>query len=164
MWGYERRIVVMSHKQKMLLAGLAIFGVIQFIQAPHNESKESLPVDFIKMFYVSDSTQQILKRACFDCHSNNTDYPWYSNIQPMGWLMTNHIKKGKEALNFSEFGNYKSRKQLSKLTGIVNSIKDESMPLSSYEWMHKNARLSHAEKTLIINLINKITDSLSTSN
>jgi hypothetical protein len=79
----------------------------------------------------------------------------------MGWLLAKHIKKGKAALNFSEFGSYSNRKQLSKLTGIANSIRDDNMPLSSYKWMHKNARLNSNEKSLLINWVQKLKDSLS---
>ena len=79
----------------------------------------------------------------------------------MGWLMSYHIKQGKEVLNFSEFGNYSARKQLSKLTGIANSIKDDIMPLSSYKWMHKKARISEDQKALIITWTQQIKDSLS---
>jgi hypothetical protein len=69
----------------------------------------------------------------------------------MGWLMANHIRQAKPVLNFSEFGSYSSRKQLSKLDGIANSIRDDIMPLSSYKLMHKHAQFSPLKKTLIIN-------------
>jgi hypothetical protein len=120
-----------------------------------------LATDISKIVSIPDSVQVVLKNACYDCHSNNTNYPWYSNIQPMGWLMATHIRQGKEELNFSEFGSYSSRKQLSKLNGIANSIKDDIMPLSSYKLMHKNARLSTIEKVLIINWVKQSKDSLS---
>lgn len=154
----------MRRIQKILLAVLALFIAIQFIQPSPNKSDDLLSTDFIKVIYVPDSVQYILQAACFDCHSNNTNYPWYSNIQPMAWLMANHIKKGKEVLNFSEFGIYKPRKQLSKLTGMVNSIKDGNMPLTSYSWMHKDARLTTIEKTLLISWMTRTLDSLSTNN
>jgi hypothetical protein len=93
----------------------------------------------------------IFKTACYDCHSNNTRYPWYSNVQPGGWLLASHIKNGRSALNFSEFGSYSQRKQTSKLKAIVNSLNDGTMPLKSYTLIHADARLSKDEKTLIIN-------------
>ena len=82
----------------------------------------------------------------------------------MGWLMAKHIMEGKAVLNFSEFGNYSARKQLSKLTGIANSIKDDIMPLSSYKWMHRNARLTEDQKAAIINWVQQSKDSLSAKN
>jgi len=85
----------------------------------------------------------------------------YSNIQPMGWLMAYHIKQAKNQLNFSEFGSYSQRRQVSKLDGIVNSIKDDIMPLKSYKIMHKSAQLSTDEKSLLINWAQQSIDSLS---
>lgn len=143
---------------------LIVFIIIQFIRPERNESSEVLPADISKLAAVTDSVQVLLKNACYDCHSNNTTYPWYVNIQPMGWLMTNHIQEGKSVLNFSEFGNYSARRQLSKLKGITNSIKDDIMPLSSYKWMHKNARLTQFEKALLINWVEQSKDSLSAKN
>ena len=78
----------------------------------------------------------------------------------MGWLMAYHIKKAKNQLNFSDFGSYTQRRQLSKLDGIANSIKDDTMPLKSYKIMHKSAQLSTNEKTLLINWAQQSRDSL----
>ncbi len=103
------------------------------------------------MVTVADSVKVILRNACYDCHSNNTDYPWYSNIQPIGWYLANHITKAKEDLNFSEFGGYSTRRQKSKLDAIGDEISNNGMPLPSYRLLHKNARLSENEKTLLIN-------------
>lgn len=103
----------------------------------------------------------ILRNSCYDCHSNNTNYPWYSQIQPSGWWLASHIKKGKEELNFNEFGSYSFRRQQSKLKAISNTIKDGTMPISSYTMIHKNARLSKAEQDLILNWIEETKDNLS---
>ena len=154
----------MSRFKKILLSILVVFIAIQFLQPGRNISGRVLASDISNLVRLSDSVQVILKNACYDCHSNNSNYPWYVNIQPVGWLMAKHIRQGKETLNFSEFGNYSSRKQLSKLAGISNSIKDGTMPLSSYKWMHKNARLSNDEKTLIINWVQRSKDSLAAKN
>jgi hypothetical protein len=150
----------MSRRKKILSAILLVFIAIQFIQPVRNKSGQLLSTDISKLVHIPDSVQVVLKNACYDCHSNNTNYPWYVNIQPMGWLMAKHIKQGKAVLNFSEFGNYSLRKQLSKLTGIANSIKDDNMPLSSYKWMHRNARLSTNEKAMISNWVQQSKDSL----
>lgn len=154
----------MSLAIKILLTVGIIFIALQFIQPVHNKSGQVLASDISKAVSISDSVQAVLKNACYDCHSNNTNYPWYSNVQPMGWLMAKHITKGKEVLNFSEFGNYSTRRQLSKLDGIANSIKDDIMPLSSYKLMHKNAQLTPNEKMLVINWVKQSEDSLSAKN
>jgi hypothetical protein len=137
---------------------------IQLFRPSHNKSYRVLDIDISKMVATSDSVLSILKNACYDCHSNNTDYPWYSNIQPTGWLMAYHIKKAKNQLNFSDFGFYSQRRQISKLEGIANSIKDNIMPLKSYKIMHKPAQLGTNEKILLINWAQQARDSLSVKN
>jgi hypothetical protein len=147
-------------KRMLLLSGI-LFIALQFIRPVHNISKQALPTDISKVVTIPDTVLTMLKNACYDCHSNNTDYPWYSNVQPMGWLMAYHIKQAKNQLNFSAFGSYPQRRQLSKLDGIANSIKDDIMPLKSYKIMHKSARLSAVEKSLLINWAQQSIDSLS---
>jgi Haem-binding domain len=150
-------------KKILLSIGVVIIG-IQFFRPALNKSSQVFNTDISKIVTTSDSVQILLKNACYDCHSNNTNYPWYSNIQPVGWLMANHIKKGKDELNFSEFGSYSPRRQLSKLNGIANSVKDGIMPMSSYKLMHKNTILSTNEKALLINWVQQARDSLSVKN
>jgi len=154
----------MSRTKKILFALLGVFIAIQFIQPAHNKTEQVLSTDFANVFVVPNNVQSVLQTACYDCHSNNTNYPWYSNVQPMAWMMARHIKNGKDKLNFSGFGSYTSRRQVSKLKGIANQIKDDEMPLSSYKWMHKNARLSKEQKNLIIDWMNKTADSISANN
>jgi hypothetical protein len=146
--------------KKILLGLLGVLILIQFIQPARNKNNELLSTDLTKIFKVPQNVQSILKADCYDCHSNNTNYPWYSKVQPFGWLLANHIKEGKEELNFSEFGSYSKRRQISKMNGIANSLKDGSMPLSSYTMIHKDARLSHQDKALLIEWATKTKDSL----
>lgn len=148
--------------KKLVIVISITFITIQFVQPAHNKNVRVLPTDISNIVSIPDSVQEVFEKACYDCHSNNTTYPWYSNIQPMGWLMAKHIKQGKEELNFSEFGSYSPRRQLSKLDGIANSIRDDIMPLWSYKLMHKNAQFSTIEKTLIINWAERSKESLST--
>ena len=150
--------------KKIILAFGVVFIAIQFIQPAHNKSGQVLPTDFATVFVVPNNVQSVLQNTCYDCHSNNTIYPWYSNIQPMAWMMRRHVYNGKEKLNFSVFGSNSKRKQISKLKGIANQIKDDEMPISSYKWMHTKANLTKEEKFLIIDWMNKTADSLSASN
>src|SRR5579875_2627662 len=128
MWRSKRRNQeVMRRSKKILLVILIVLVVIQFIRPARNKSSEILPTDISRAYTVPDSVLHVFKRACYDCHSNNTAYPWYANVQPFGWLLANHIKNGKAELNFSDFGSYPLRKQRNKLQGIINSIKDDEM-------------------------------------
>ena len=149
----------MSRKKKISFA-ILIAVIIQFVQPAHNKSEQVLPTGFITMYKVPSNVQKVLQNACYDCHTNNTNYRWYSNIQPIGWLMASHIKKGKETLNFSEFESYSARRRVSKLTGIANSVRDGLMPLTSYQLMHVNAQITKEENALILNWIEQLKDSL----
>jgi hypothetical protein len=153
----------MKSLKRILFVGGILFIVLQFIRPVQNKNGLVLSTDISKVISIPDTVRTLLKDACYDCHSNNTDYPWYSNIQPMGWLMAYHIKEAKNQLNFSDFGNYSQRQQLSKLDGIANSLKDDIMPLKSYKIMHKSAQLSTGEKSLLINWAQQSIDSLSVS-
>ena len=150
----------MSLLKKILLTVLVVSIVIQFIQPAINIDGQLLQTDITKQISVPSDVQSILKASCYDCHSNNTKYPWYANIQPMGWILAKHIKEGKADLNFDDFGNYITRRQSSKLKAIANSVKDGSMPLSSYTLMHSDAKLDDNKKQRIIDWALETKDSL----
>lgn len=154
----------MNLAKKIGLAVIIVVITMQLIQPAHNKSGQVVSTDFAKLYKVPGNVQTILQNACYDCHSNNTNYPWYSNIQPMAWMMASHIKDGKEQLDFSVFGNYPIRRQISKLKGIANQVKDDAMPISSYKMMHRSADLSKEDKALIVDWMNKTADSLSANN
>lgn len=137
--------------RKIALSMLLILIVIQFFQPQKNQSSELLAADITKVTNVPDDVLHILKTSCYDCHSNNTVYPWYNNLQPVAWWLNNHIKEGKERLNFSEFGNYTFDKSRKKLRGIAREIEEGEMPLTSYTVIHRNAILDEAQKKLVIN-------------
>src|SRR5258708_37960689 len=115
----------MSKTKIIVLSILAVLIIIQFIQPAHNKSEQLLPADITKVLTVPDSVQHVLKNACYDCHSNNTNYPWYANVQPVAWFMVRHVNNGKADLNLSEFGTYSIRQQRSKLKLIESQIKDD---------------------------------------
>jgi hypothetical protein len=141
----------LTTSKKILLVTVITFIAIQLFRPAFKKNTNIPDTDISKISIVTDSVLYILKKACYDCHSINTTYPWYMNIQPAGWIMSWHIKKGKKELNFSDFGSYSPRRQVSKLDGIANSIKDDIMPLKSYKILHKSAQLSTDEKSLLIN-------------
>jgi hypothetical protein len=84
--------------KKLLAVIIITFIIIQFIRPARNTSSQLLPTDVSKLLPIPDSVTAILQTACYDCHSNNTRYPWYMNVQPMAWLMAKHIREGKEEL------------------------------------------------------------------
>lgn len=148
--------------KRILFIGTIVFLLMQLYQPSRNEgSKKEMTESFVRVYTVPENIKTVLRTSCYDCHSNNTYYPWYSNIQPIRFFMDGHIEKGKKDLNFDEFGNYSKRKQKSKLDGIVKQIKSDEMPLSSYTLIHKEAILTTAQKKEVIYWMNKIKDSIS---
>lgn len=135
----------------VLLAGLI---VIQFIRPPKNTSTLAQENDIAVKTLVPDQVQVILRKACYDCHSNTTNYPWYANIQPVYWWLDHHVREGKDELNFSEFGAYTVKRKIKKYTEIAREVTEGKMPLDSYTWTHKDAKLSKDEAQLLINWAN----------
>ena len=125
---------------------VAIVLVIQVIPVERNVSTVPPGQSFERTQKVPANVAAILKVSCYDCHSNNTRYPWYSELQPGAWFMARHITKGKEELNFDEFNNYSKRRKKAKIKSIISQIEKDKMPLKSYRMMHGNARLSADEK------------------
>lgn len=140
----------MKMAKKILLVLLIIFVILQAFRPEKNNSgkKEN---DISKKYPVSPAVEQILAKACNDCHSNNTNYPWYAEVQPVGWWLADHIKDGKRHMNFNEFSTYKVARQYHKLEECIDQVKDSEMPLESYTAIHKNANLSEEEKNTLIN-------------
>ena len=139
---------------------LLTFVGIQFIPTTRNQSDIVSTTDLMETYNVPEQVEVIFKTSCYDCHSNNTIYPWYNKIQPVSWIIEGHIKEAKAELNFNEFGSYSERRQKSKFKSILSQVKDGEMPLASYTWMHREAKLSENEKKALEDWINKMLESL----
>lgn len=139
---------------------LVLFVGIQFIPTTLNQSENVLKSDFLLVNITPKIISTTLQNSCYDCHSNNTIYPWYSKIQPAAWFLESHIKEGKKELNFSNWTAYSNRRKKSKLKSIISQIKDEEMPLTSYTLIHNNAILSSKEKMVLYKYMNMLIDSL----
>lgn len=136
--------------KRILLILLVVLIVIQFFKPKRNLSDQLSPNDISLHYNVPADVKSILAKACNDCHSNNTKYPWYANIQPVAWWLDGHIKDGKRGLNFSEFYTYRINKQYRRMQGIADLVKKDEMPLGSYTIIHKDAILNNGEKTALI--------------
>lgn len=132
--------------------------IIQFIRPARNTSGQPVAQSFIDTFQVNDTVRQILASACFDCHSNNTRYPWYTNIQPAGWLMASHVRNGKAKLNFDEIASYGPRKRRSKFKEIKEQVAQGKMPLASYTLLHNDAKLTTEQKGMLIHWIENLSN------
>ena len=129
---------------------VAIVLVIQVIPVERNVSTVPPGQSFEKTEKVPANVAAILKVSCYDCHSNNTRYPWYSVLQPGALFMARHIKKGKEELNFDEFNNYSKRRKKAKIKSIISQIEKEEMPLKSYLLLHPDAGLTPNKKKVLL--------------
>ena len=151
----------MKKKLKRILAVLfVLFIIIQFIRPEKNKSLQPSTNDITTKYAVPADVKNILKTSCYDCHSNNTTYPWYAEVQPVGWWLSNHVKEGKNELNFSEFAIYTIRRQYSKLNEINDQVKKDEMPLKSYRLIHRYAKLNNQQKSAIANWVTTLRDSI----
>ena len=141
----------------ILLVG---FVGIQFVPTDLNQSDTVPKTDFLLVNNTQENISALLQESCYDCHSNNTEYPWYNKVQPVAWFLEDHINEGKEELNFNEWDAYSNRRKNSKLKSIISQVKDDEMPLASYTLIHKDAKLSNSQKTLIIDYMKNLKETL----
>ncbi len=132
--------------KKIMVALLVALIIIQFIHPKKNKAEGPQPNYIGNNFAVPADVKTILAKACNDCHSNNSNYPWYANLQPIHWWMEKHIKEGKKNINYDEYTNRPLRYQYHKMEETIEMIKEGEMPLNSYTWTHKDAKLTNEEK------------------
>ena len=124
----------------MWIAGAAV--AIQFIRpAFHNPE-----VDDAVALHADKPVAMILENACYDCHSDKTKYPWYSNVAPVSWFMANHISEGRKAMNFSHWENIDPNVRIARLERAEHLLDIDLMPVGSYTLMHKGANLTVKQK------------------
>ncbi|TDS08936.1 heme-binding protein [Sphingobacterium paludis] len=143
------------------MTGLAIaLLILQFFQPSLNRSDELSAAHIENVYVLPENVKAILVQSCYDCHSNNTRYPWYSRIQPGAWFMAKHIQHGKAEVNFSDFGEYSVRRRRSKFRAMSGQIKNGEMPLWSYTLMHHHAVLSTEDKHILMDWFGRMEDSI----
>lgn len=138
-----------SKKRKILVGLLLLFLAVQAVRPTKNNGTASGPNDVTTVLHVPNSVLSILKKSCYDCHSDHSDYPWYDEITPVNWWVNFHITEGKRELNFTQFGAYPPEKRAKNLEGIAETVKESAIPLSSFTLMHGDAKLTNEQKQLI---------------
>ena len=136
-------------KKKIVVGFFIILVIIQFIRPARNTGATESPNEISKHYEVSADIHATLKKSCYDCHSNNTIYPWYANIQPVGWWLQNHVNEAKRELNFDEFGTYEQKKAKHKFEEIEEVVIEGEMPLSSYTLIHRETKLTAEQRASI---------------
>lgn len=129
---------------KVLFAFLIIFGLMQVIQT----EKENFPINKNKEIKAPQEIMTMLQTSCFDCHSNQTNYPWYSHIAPFSWVISTHVNDGRKAVNYSNWEDYTPEEKKKKLEATYRTVY-AVMPLSSYIWFHPKADLTMEQRKQI---------------
>lgn len=146
--------------KKIMWVLLAALIAIQFFHPKRNKSEGPQPNYIGKVYAIPDDVQSIMAKACNDCHSNNTRYPWYSKIQPVHWWLNKHVLEGKKKINYDEYTNRPLRYQYHKLEETIEMVKEGEMPLNSYTWTHKDAKLTEEEKAKITGWAQSVMDTM----
>jgi hypothetical protein len=137
----------MKKLKKIVMMGCiaaAVTGIaIQFVPVEKTNPPVTAEIS------VASDLHQIFRRSCYDCHSNETKWPWYGNIAPVSWFLVGDVSKGREYMNFSVWNNLSAKGQEHLRGTIWKEVSEDEMPLFIYRLAHPNARLSDSEKELI---------------
>jgi len=145
----------MSRTVRFIIIGLAVLAIIiQFVGPATPEVSNSNPDDMIATESVDNEVAGILRTSCYDCHSMETNFPWYASVAPVSWRVNGHVKHGREELNFSEWSSLSRVRKLRKLKDIAEVMEEGEMPLNDYVLMHSEAELTDEQRQLIVDWAN----------
>ena len=134
----------------LLVIALIALVIIQFIPTEKNiQDDYASIVAFENETKMPEDVKAVMRKDCYDCHSNNTVYPWYDNIAPANFYLEEHIEEGKEHFNASAWESYSLKKKDHKLEELIEEVEEGEMPLDSYTWLHGD--ITDEEKTSILN-------------
>ena len=148
----------MKKKHVITVIVIGIIALIQFIRIDTVNPEVVPEKDFLNVTQAPPEIANILTTSCYDCHSNQTKYPWYAQIAPGSWFMKKHINEGREHLNFSTWTDYTADKQISKKEKIVEEVEESEMPLTSYTLIHSDAKLTDASRLALIDWFKQLGD------
>ena len=137
-------------KKKIALALIIVLVVMQAFRIDKTTKPVDVNTDFISVTGANAEVAQILKTSCYDCHSDQPTYPWYTNIAPVSWWIKHHINEGSGHLNFSIWETYKDKRKHHKLEECIEMVEEAEMPLNSYTWMHKEAKLTDVQRETLV--------------
>ncbi|MEO6302573.1 MAG: heme-binding domain-containing protein [Bacteroidia bacterium] len=143
-------------KKKIALGLLALLLLFQLFRIDKTIKPVDPNTDMISILKPDSEVVSILKISCYDCHSDQPTYPWYTNIAPVSWWIKHHINEGSHHLNFSAWGNYSQKKKDHKLEECIEMVEGGEMPMTSYTLIHKQANLSKQQQALLINWFKSI--------
>lgn len=147
-------------KKNILIAVLFLLIIIQAFRIDKTTKPVDAANDFIALTSANTEVASTLKIACYDCHSNQPAYPWYTNIAPVSWWIKHHIDEGSHHLNFSEWGTYTVKRKNHKLEECIEMVEEGEMPMSSYTIMHGDAKLTDAQKLQLVEFFKGLKNTL----
>tara|TARA_B110000259_G_scaffold88509_1_gene102965 strand:- start:572 stop:1066 length:495 start_codon:yes stop_codon:yes gene_type:complete len=133
----------MTLKKKILVALILLFIIAQFFSPKKNQSGLYAINKFLVETKAPMEVQKILTQACFDCHSDQTTYPWYNSITPVNYWLNSHVNGGKSHLDVSKWSTYSVKRKAHKLEELIEEVGEGEMPLASYKWTHASADLTN---------------------
>ena len=137
-------------KKKILIGVVIVLVGIQFIRIDKTNPPVDASKDFMTITDPPEEVEKLIRTSCYDCHSNESTYPWYSNIAPVSWWVKDHINEAREELNFSEWGTYEWKRTDHKLEECAEEVDEGEMPLKSYLIAHSEARLSDEDRAKLV--------------
>ncbi|MEO9802093.1 MAG: heme-binding domain-containing protein [Reichenbachiella sp.] len=146
----------MTLKTKIIAGVIALLVIIQFFGINKENPIYQAENDFITITNPPEDIAQIIKTSCYDCHSYQTEYPWYTSIAPVSWWIGDHIEEGREHFNLSEWGKYSEKKALHKLEEFYEEVEEGEMPLTSYTLMHGEAGLSDEQVKKLVTWVKSL--------
>jgi hypothetical protein len=135
---------------------VVFFALIQFIRIDKSTRTYIKSDDLLIASNASPEVVSIMHQACYDCHSYDTKYPWYSNVAPISWWTKNHINEAREEINFNDWTHFSKKRQDKKMQACIEEVEEGEMPMQSYTWIHREARLSTAQKNILIAYFNSL--------
>ena len=134
----------------ILLSLLAMLVVIQFFQIDKTNPESDPAKDFVALEQPPAEMGKLLKDACYDCHAHETEYPWYTHIQPVAWWIRGHVNGARKHLNFTVWGDYDAKRRAHKFEKMMDEVKGGEMPMKSFTWMHPEAKMTDAQRQAMV--------------
>lgn len=150
----------MSRSQIVLVVFIVLLIAIQFIRPERNIENNPSRYDIFHKTGQPAEITAIVQSTCYDCHSNRTAYPWYASVAPVSWIIADHVKEGKDHLNFSAWKLLDKSQQQHALEEIVEVLEKQEMPLKPYQWLHSDATMTAEKSAQIINWAKEMKHSL----
>jgi hypothetical protein len=137
-------------KKKILIALAIVLVIIQFVRIDKTNPVALLENDFIEIVKPNAEIASMIMSSCYDCHSSQSKYPWYSNIAPVSWLVKNHINEGREHFNFSAWDMYSMQDRKEILHECAEEVEEKVMPMKPFLLMHGEAKLSDKQRATLV--------------